>query len=183
MLIRKNNKMCQNGWPEHFGKPYMTKRDEHVCLWIWRDETRKSPDLKIECWNNKYTTTNIHLTCPPISLCSWWGTQTLSWCFQDLHYSRNEGGAAWTGWGSRRPGPSCFCHRGVSRDRWALTLTRSDPPGLWAPPNWVLAQTSLFSSARTKRNIRVISFSRMNSLWLWSHQKHRKKGDSHRIGM
>lgn len=117
----------------------------------------------------------IHLTCPPIFLCSWWGTLTLSWYFLDLHCSRSEGGVAWTGWGSRRPGPSCFCHRGVSRDCWAPTLTRSGRPGWWAPPRWVAAQTSLFSSAQTKKKTRVISFSRMNSLWLRLHQKRRRK--------
>lgn len=101
-------------------------------------------------------TTNIHLTCPPISLCSWWGTPRLSWCFPDLHCSRSEGGAAWTGWGSRRPGPSCcFCHRGVSRDCWAQTPTRSGRPSWWAPPKWVVAQTSLFSSAQTKKKKKV----------------------------
>ncbi len=124
---------------------------------------------------NILETSNIHLTCPPISLCSWWGTLRLSWCFLDLHCSRSEGGAAWTGWGSRRPGPSCFCHRGVSRDCWAPTLPKSGRPNWWAPPNWVGAQTSLFSSAKTKSTW-GISFRRMNSLWLQSQQNCRKKG-------
>lgn len=96
-------------------------------------------------------TTNMRHTCPPISLCSWWGTLKLSWCFPDLHCSRSEGGAAWIGWGSRRPGPSCFCHHVVSHDCWAQTLTRSGRPSWWAPPKWVVAQTSLFSSAQTKK--------------------------------
>lgn len=92
-------------------------------------------------------------TCPPTSLCSWWGTRTLSWCFPCLRCSRSQGGAAWTGWGSRRPGPGCFGPREANRSCSARPRTGSGRPGWWARQTRAVARASLSSSASKEENM------------------------------
>lgn len=119
-------------------------------------------------------TANMRHTCLPISLCSWWGTLRLFWCFPCLHCSRSQGGAAWTGWGSRRPGPGCSGPREANRGCSARPRTGSGRPGWWARQTRAVARASLSSSA-SKEKAWVISSCRTDPISLCSHDKNTRK--------
>lgn len=165
--------MCRNGLGWALWWTLNNNNMMNICVFGYRgmrERDEREGRSENKRWLLNYMTTNINLTCPPISLCSWWGTLRLSWCFQDHHCSRSEAGAVGIGWGSARPGPRCFCHQVVSRDHWALTPTGSGPPGWWAPLNWAAAQTFQFSSTETKKeNVLLISLSHEQNKLLSHH--------------